>query len=145
MATTVAQEAVMGAIAQVQFEIESSDREQRRFQADAAAVCVPIALTDALLSELEVLNLAERTHVPSSFQPSLLWLLDNCPVECPELMVHTSPVDLMDMLFDLQESLFELKGGESRRRLQLEDEYRAYRHGSSTRDRRASPGPPGSL
>jgi hypothetical protein len=145
MATTVAQEAVMGAIAHVQFEIESSDREQRRFQADAAAVCVPIALTDALLSELEILNLAERTHVPRSFQPSLRWLLDNCPVECPELTVHTSPVDLMDMLFELQESLFELKGGEFRRRLQLEDEYRAYRHGSPTRVRRASPGPPGPL
>ena len=75
---------------------------------------------------LEVLNLAERACVPGLLQPSLRWLLDNSPVECPDLSVHVSPVQLMEMLFELQEALFVLKGGDVRRRLQLDDERRGF-------------------
>jgi hypothetical protein len=120
----------MGPIAQSGLDVESAREQQRNHESDAAAVRLPIALIDALLGELEILNLAEVPGVPGSFQPSLGWLLDNCPVECPELSIRTSPVQLIDMLFDLQESLFALKGGDARQRLQLEDEHRAYRHGS---------------
>jgi hypothetical protein len=129
MATELARMAVLGAIAQADLEIESEHREQRRREADAAAVQVPIALIDSLLSDLELINIAECTRVPDSIQPSLCWLLDNCPAECPDLSVSVSPVHLMDMLFDLQESLFALKGGDFRRRLQLEDEHRSYSGG----------------
>jgi hypothetical protein len=104
-------------------EIESAHRRQRRLDANAAAVQVPIALTDSLLSELEVLNLKDRARVPASLEPSLCWLLDNSPVECPELSVHISPVELMDMLFELQEALFALKGGDFRRCLQVHDDH----------------------
>jgi hypothetical protein len=97
---------------------------------DSAAVRVPIALIDSLLSELEVLNLFECERVPESLQRSLHWLFENCPVECPQMSVRSSPVHLMDKLFDLQESLFALKGGDVRRRLQLDDERRANSHDS---------------
>jgi hypothetical protein len=135
----------VGAIAHAELEIESAQRQQRRLKADAAAVHVPIALIDSLLSELEVLNLAECPRVPDSIQPSLRWLLDNCPIECPGLSVHIPPVELMDMLFELQESLFALKGGDFRRRLQLEDEEREYSHGSWSRDRPTPSGRPDRL
>jgi hypothetical protein len=124
VATLLARTAAPGAIAQVELDIQSARREQRRLEADAVALRLPVALIDSLLSELEVLNLAEIRRVPGSLQPSLRWLHDQCPVKCPELSVRVSPVQLMDMLFELQESLFALKGGEFRRGLQLEDESR---------------------
>jgi hypothetical protein len=126
MATAVTHTVVMGAIAQAGIEIQSTHRQPPRLEARAAAVQVPIALIDSLLSELEVLNLAERACVPGLLQPSLRWLLDNSPVECPDLSVHVSPVELMEMLFELQEPLFALKGGDFRRRLQLDDERRGF-------------------
>jgi hypothetical protein len=130
MGTALPQIAVLGAIAQTGLEIESAQQQQRSREADSAAVRVPIALIDSLLSELEVLNLFECERVPESLQPSLHWLFENCPVECPRLSVRSSPAHLIDALFDLQESLFALKGGDFRRRLQLDDERRATRHDS---------------
>jgi len=124
MATVLPRTAVPGAIAQVELDIQSASRKQRRLEADAAAVRLPVVLIDSLLGELEVLNLAEIVRVPVSLQPSLRWLREHCPVNCPELSVCVSPVQLMDLLFELQESLFALKGGEFRRRLQLADEAR---------------------
>ena len=88
--------------------------------------CRPIALIDSLFAELEVLNLAGCPRVPGSFQPSLQWLLDNCSVECSQPGVGVSPVQLMDALFDLQESLLAIKGGSLRHRLDLEDERRGW-------------------
>jgi hypothetical protein len=124
VATPLARTAAPGAISQVELDIQSARREQRRLEADAVALRLPVALIDSLLSELEVLNLAEIRRVPGSLQPSLRWLHDHCPVKCPEMSVRVSPVQLMDTLFELQEALFALKGGEFRRRLQLEDESR---------------------
>jgi hypothetical protein len=46
--------------------------------------------------------------------------------ECPELRIGVSPVQLMDMLFDLQESLLAIKGGGLRHQFQLEDERRGW-------------------
>ena len=130
MGTALPQIAVVGAIVQTGLEIESAQQEQRRREVDSAAVRVPIALIDSLLSELEVLNLFECERVPESLQPSLLWLFENCPVECPQMSVRSSPAHLMDTLFDLQESLFALKGGDVRRRLRLDHERRANSHDS---------------
>lgn len=89
------------------------------------AVRRPIAMIDSLFAELEVLNLAGCPRVPESFQPSLQRLFNNCSVESSVLGVGVSPVQLMDALFDLQESLLAIKGGRLRHRLHLEDE----RHG----------------
>jgi hypothetical protein len=89
---------------------------------DAELLQLRIALIDSLLSDLETLILTGRSRTPESLEPALSWLLENSPVECPELSAGVSPAPLMDMLFDLQESLLALKGGDVRRRLQLEDE-----------------------
>jgi hypothetical protein len=124
MATVLPRTAVPGAIAQVELDIQSASRKQLRLEADAEAVRLPVVLIDSLLGELEVLNLAEIARVPVSLQPSLRWLREHCPVKCPELSVCVSPVQLMDLLFELQDSLFALKGGEFRRRLLLDDETR---------------------
>jgi hypothetical protein len=124
MAMAPARMAVPGAIAQVDLDIQSARRKQARLEAEAAVVRLPVALIDSLLGDLEVLNLVDSRRVPGSLQPSLRWLREHCPVECPELSVHMPPVCLMDMLFELQESLFALRGGDFRRRLQCEDEGR---------------------
>jgi hypothetical protein len=120
--------AALGGIASTDPEIESARQEQRRPEGDAAAVQLPIALIDSLLSELEVLNLVGCRRVPESLQPSLRWLFGNCPVQCPPLSTGSSPVHLMDALFDLQESLLALQGGAFRRRLQRDDECRTDSH-----------------
>ena len=122
MATASAQVAVLGAIARAGVEMDSARRRKRRLDADTVAVQMPIVLIDSLLSDLEALNLADCQRIPDSLAPSLSWLLDHSPVESPELTIGISPADLMDMLFELQESLFALKGGDFRRRLQMEDE-----------------------
>jgi len=115
-----------GRIARTEADIESARDDRKSRQADMDAVRLPIALIDSLLTEVEIINLAGCRRVPDSFQPSLQWLLDNCSVECPELRIGVSPVQLMDMLFDLQESLLAIKGGGLRHQLQLEDERRGW-------------------
>ena len=126
MASTVVRKVSIGRIERTELEIESGRDDSKRRQAKTDAVRRPIALIDSLFAELEVLNLAGCPPVPESFQPLLQWLFDNCSVECSELGVGVSPVQLMDTLFDMQESLLAIKGGGLRRRLQLEDERRGW-------------------
>jgi hypothetical protein len=126
MASTSVRKVSIGRIERTELEIESARDDQKRRQAEMDAVRRPIALIDSLFAELEVLNLAGCPRVPESFQPSLQWLFDNCSVECSEPGIGVSPVQLMDTLFDLQESLLAIKGGSLRHRLQFEDERRGW-------------------
>jgi hypothetical protein len=126
MASTAVRKVSIGRIERTELEIESARDDQKRRQAEMDAVRRPIALIDSLFAELEVLNLAGSQRVPESFQPSVQWLFDNCSVECSELGVGVSPVQLMDALFDLQESLLAIKGGSLRHRLQLDDKRRGW-------------------
>ena len=127
MPSTVVRKGSIGRIERTELEIESERDDHKRRQAEMDTARRPIALIDSLFAELEVLNLAGCPRVPESSQPSLQWLFDNCSVECSELGVGVSPVQVMDAPFDMQESLLAIKGGSLRRRLQLEDERRGWR------------------
>jgi hypothetical protein len=99
--------------------LESANREIRaaidQFAADhraASHLHVLLERTDAMLAELETLNLMEVERIPEALRSDLMALIANLPFEVPPSMrPNPSPTAAIDMLFDIQESLFRTMRG----------------------------------
>lgn len=74
-----------------------------------------ISWTDGMIGELELLNLRDVARVPSEWRGRLALLLASLPFEyVPRLKPYPwSPTEVLDMLFDLQAYLFDLKNERS--------------------------------
>jgi len=74
-----------------------------------------ISWTDSMIAELEVLNLHDVTRVPVDWRGRLALLFASLPFKyVPRLNQYPwSPTELLDVLFDLQAYLFDLKNGRS--------------------------------
>lgn len=71
-----------------------------------------IRWTDAMIEELEELNLLEVRRVDISWRPRLALLFSCLPFEYrPSIRAHPSPTQVVDVLFDIQAHLFNLKNG----------------------------------
>lgn len=71
-----------------------------------------IRWTDAMIEELEELNLLEVRRVDISWRPRLALLFSCLPFEYrPSMRAHPSPTQIVDVLFDIQAHLFNLKNG----------------------------------
>lgn len=98
-------------------------QSRRRFL--RARVVLPIRIIDDLLGELELLNLAHRRRVPRAWDRRLARLIAMIPGEVreiPELRGNIAPTRLMEMLFQVQDALLDLKIGPLRHQLLASDE-----------------------
>lgn len=68
--------------------------------------------TDAMLTELEALNLMEVRRAPASWRSELTTLIADLPFEYePRIRPHASPTAAIDLVFDIQARLFRLMFG----------------------------------
>lgn len=68
--------------------------------------------TDAMLTELETLNLIQVRRAPASWRSELTALVSDLPFEYePRIKPHASPTAAIDLVFDLQARLFQLMSG----------------------------------
>lgn len=82
----------------------------RRRQLERERVQRLIELTDAMVEELEQLNLKEVERVGSEWKPRLTFLFSALPFRyVPCLRARPSPSEVLDVLFDLQAPLLNLK------------------------------------
>lgn len=69
-----------------------------------------IELTDAMVAELEQLNLDGVERVEAAWKPRLTALFSELPFRyLPWLRAYPSPTEVLDLLFDLQAQLLDLK------------------------------------
>jgi hypothetical protein len=74
-----------------------------------------ISWTDSMIGELEVLNLRDVLRVSGDWRGRLALLFASLPFKyVPRLNAYPwSPTELLDVLFDVQAYLFDLKNGRS--------------------------------
>jgi hypothetical protein len=71
-----------------------------------------LARTDAMLTELEMLNLLSEARAPASWWSELTSLVADLPFEYePRTGHHPSPTAAIDLVFDIQGGLFRLMAG----------------------------------
>jgi hypothetical protein len=91
---------------EIRFAIRENSRRHRR----RSRLETPIRVIDAMLDELEMMNLVRRRRVPLAWEPRLQLLLLSVPEHCRrELRSNISPNRLMDMLYEMQDELLTLK------------------------------------
>lgn len=65
--------------------------------------------TDAMLTELETLNLLKARRAPASWYSELIALVTDLPFEYqPRIVQHPSPTAAIDVVFEIQRGLFRL-------------------------------------
>ena len=97
--------------------IHRERRDQRRRRHARARIDAPIRLLDEMLEELEQMNLAGAKRVPLAFESRIERLVNVLPrevAEMPPMRTNISPVKLMDMVFELQDRLLEVRAGHAR-------------------------------
>jgi len=68
--------------------------------------------TDRLLEEIEQLNLGEVRRLPAGLKARVSLLLSTLPFDFePTITASPTPTVVLDVIFDLQELIFELKAG----------------------------------
>jgi hypothetical protein len=68
--------------------------------------------TDAMLAELEALNLMQVRRAPAAWRSELTALVADLPFEYePRIKPHASPTSAIDLVFDIQARLFQLMFG----------------------------------
>src|ERR1700694_1282452 len=68
--------------------------------------------TDAMLTELETLNLMQVSRAPASWRSELAALIADLPFEYERrIRPHASPTAAIDLVFDIQARLFRLMFG----------------------------------
>jgi hypothetical protein len=73
-----------------------------------------LQLTDTMVDELEQLNLADVERVGIEWRTRLTFLFSALPFPyLPRLRAFPSPTEVLDVLFDLQAPLLDLKVGRS--------------------------------
>ena len=71
-----------------------------------------VRLTDAIVDELERLNLDEVRRVNGAWRGRLARLFSALPFPyTPWLRAHPSPTEVLDVLFDIQARLLDMKRG----------------------------------
>ena len=92
------------------------DLAERRLRAlERDRMSALISWTDVLIGELELLNLHDVPRVPVDWRGRLALLFASLPFKyVPRLNQYPwSPTEVLDVLFDLQAYLFDLKNGRS--------------------------------
>jgi hypothetical protein len=68
--------------------------------------------TDAMLAELEALNLMQVQRAPAAWRSELTALVADLPFDYePRIRPHASPTAAIDLVFDIQARLFQLMFG----------------------------------
>lgn len=76
-----------------------------------------IQLTDGMIDEIEELNLRDVRRVSDSWRPLLVLLCASLPFQLRvKFVTRPSPTELLDVLFDIQQALFDLKNARAARR-----------------------------
>src|SRR5712664_298477 len=71
-----------------------------------------LARTDAMLTELETLNLMRVRRAPTSFRSEVTALVADLPFNyTPRISQRPSPKAAIDLMFDIQAGLFHLMSG----------------------------------
>ena len=79
-------------------------------QSDRDRVVWLIRLTDAMVDELEELNLDDVERVGGDWKPRLTRLFSLLPFDyVPWLRAYPSPTEVLDIIFDVQAPLLEMK------------------------------------
>ena len=104
----------IGSMDQARREILSHLACARRRRRERERVLRLMRLTDALVDELERLNLAGVQRVGGEWRPRLASLFSVLPFRyVPWLRAHPSPTEVLDVLFDIQARLLDLKRRQS--------------------------------
>ena len=108
MQVTAPNGGVSAAVLQMERVIDEARlRSWRQHRFDRA-----IRALDALIEDVEQLNLAGRSRVPMVWQPRLARLASELPVECGDrLRAGISPQRLLDSVYDIQQEVFWAKRG----------------------------------
>lgn len=110
---------MMGLLAQTNAYIREAERHSREAKAQERQWKRPIALIDALLHDLEELNLKGQKRVPLAYERRLQEIIDLAPSErefsdqLSNLKVKIGIGKLMDTLFAIEEALFARRYGPS--------------------------------
>ena len=95
----------------------SAARQAHEERLQREAIWRLIQLTDGMIEELEELNLRGVRSVSDSWRPLLVLLCASLPFQLRVRFVsRPSPTELLDVLFDIQQALFDLKNARSNRR-----------------------------
>jgi hypothetical protein len=104
----------VGSLDEACHEIRHHLARARRRQPERERVQRLIDLTDALVEELEQLNLAAVRRVGGEWRQRLTSLFSALPYPyVPSLRAHPSPTEVLDVLFDVQALLLDLKRSQS--------------------------------
>ena len=72
-----------------------------------------IRVTDAMLEELEIDNLKNVRRLPSAWRPRLSLLSNSLPFDSRRLLASPrTPVEALDVVFEVQARLFDIKNGQ---------------------------------
>jgi len=95
----------------------SAARQAHEERLEREAIWRLIQLTDGMIEELEELNLREVPSVSDRWRPVLVLLCASLPFQLRVRFIsRPSPTELLDVLFDIQQALFDLKNARSDRR-----------------------------
>jgi hypothetical protein len=93
-----------------------------------------VHLTDVFVDELEQLNLDEVESVSADWRPRLASLFAELPFPyVPWLRADPSPTEVLDLLFDLQGRLLDLKRAQSALSVSVVPPFRLLAHGCRRR------------
>lgn len=104
-------------------EIRRARRERQRQLSNRIRWDLSMLVLDEMLEDLEQLNLRGIRRVPTTFEPRITALAEVLVPEAgdlPPMRTNIAPTRLMDMVFDLQERVLDLRSGG--RRVILDDE-----------------------
>jgi hypothetical protein len=102
---------VRGSVAQTNAEIRAAEAAHQWRKGERERLQRRTLLIDALINDLEMLNLRKVSRVPLAYEPRLLQLRatlgDTVSTEVlDKLRTRVRPVKLMDCLYTIQEALF---------------------------------------
>jgi hypothetical protein len=99
-------------------ELVSATRRQRLHQLERERIRRLMRWTDAMIDELEQLNLRGTRHVMAAWKPRLSLLFAALPFEYePNIRAYPAPSELLDVMFEIQDRLLGIKNGDLGRRL----------------------------
>jgi hypothetical protein len=99
-------------------EHASAAQRQRLCQLERERIPRLMRWTDAMIEELEQLNLRGIRHVMAAWRPRLSLLFAALPFEYePTIRAYPAPSELLDVMFEIQDRLLGIKNGDLDKRL----------------------------
>lgn len=93
-------------------EMARDRAEARRRTLERERTSALISWIDSMIEELELLNLRDVPKVSADWHGHMAMLVASLPFEYKLCMPeHPSPTELLDILFDMQGELFDLRSG----------------------------------